>query len=185
LKKSIILADCDDTMFEWINSYIRWMALVKKIPMVAPHMSHTSDMYGFDDIEFVREFNEGFVDEQLPFKDAGEIVKQLYEEGYVFHVITSFGDDPKLKARRADRLRKVFGPAIWEIDVLNYGASKEDALLRYHDTGMLWVEDNVTHYDTGVRLGLNSVLMNNGHNVHDVVEKRVYCWNDLLHREGL
>jgi hypothetical protein len=49
---------------------------------------------------------------------------------------------------------------------LDTGADKDHALLPYRDTGCYWIEDKPINAETGYRLGLRSVVIEHGHNMH-------------------
>jgi hypothetical protein len=95
-------------------------------------------------------------------------VKRLHEEhGYVFHCITSLSKDPNAQKLREMNLNKLFGDtAFEEVICLDTGADKDEALLPYKDTGCYWVEDKIENAETGHNLGLYSILMEHGHNMH-------------------
>jgi len=49
---------------------------------------------------------------------------------------------------------------------LDTGADKHDALSEYQDTECYWIEDKPENADVGHRLGLRSILVEHGHNMH-------------------
>jgi hypothetical protein len=51
-----------------------------------------------------------------------------------------------------------------EITILDTGADKDEALLKYKDTGCWWVEDKPENAEVGVELGLEGILMEHNHN---------------------
>jgi len=64
-------------------------------------------------------------------------------------------------------LRKIFGNAIESVICLDTGADKDEALAPYKDTGMWWIEDKPQNADVGhALLGLKSILIEHGHNMH-------------------
>ena len=63
-------------------------------------------------------------------------------------------------------LRKIFGDAIESVICLDTGADKDTALEPYKDSGMWWIEDKPENADVGQRLGLKSILVEHGHNMH-------------------
>jgi hypothetical protein len=95
-------------------------------------------------------------------------VKRLHEEhGYVFHCITSVSVEPNAVKLREMNLRKLFGKtAFQKIVCLDTGADKDNALFPYRDTGCFWCEDKVENAELGASLGLNSLLMEHGHNMN-------------------
>jgi len=103
-----------------------------------------------------------------PLRDAMYYVKRLHEEhGYVFHCITSLSSDVNAQKLREMNLSKLFGMTAFEhVVCLETGADKDQALEPYRDSGCWWVEDKPENADVGDRMGLRSVLIEHGHNMH-------------------
>ena len=128
--------------------------------------------YGIDSDQgkkLIKMFNEsaaiGFLP---PLRDAMYYVKRLHEEfGYVFHCITSLSTDPSAQKLREMNLAKLFGDTVFEkVICLDTGADKDEALAQYKDTGCWWIEDKYDNALVGHNLGLNSLLVEHGHNMH-------------------
>ena len=74
--------------------------------------------------------------------------------------------------KHACRLRrmnteKLFGETAFEdYTFLDTGEDKDDALDKYRDTGMIWIEDKVENANLGAELGLETLLMEHGHNMN-------------------
>ena len=102
-----------------------------------------------------------------PLRDAMHYVKKLHEEhGYVFHAITSLSTNQHAVRLRTQNLYKLFGETAFEkIVCLDTGADKDEELLQYKDSCCWWIEDKMQNADVGIDLGLNSVLMEHGHNM--------------------
>ena len=110
-------------------------------------------------------------------------VKRLHEEhGYIFHCITSLSLDINAGRLREMNLRKLFGKTAFEqIICLDTGADKHAALSAYQDSGLWWVEDKIENAIVGHDMGLNSVLMEHGHNMtfeHPNIP-RVKNWREI------
>jgi hypothetical protein len=102
-------------------------------------------------------------------RDATYYVKRLYEEhGYQFRVITSLSLDRNAAKLREMNLNKLFGNAIESVICLDTGADKDSALEPYRDSGMWWCEDKPENADVGHEMGLKSLLIEHGHNMHHV-----------------
>jgi hypothetical protein len=116
----------------------------------------------------VKQFNESAAIGFLPaLRDSTYYVKRLHEEhGYQFRVITSLSIDKNAGRLREMNLRKIFGDAIESVICLATGADKDDALAPYRDSGMWWIEDKWENADVGNNLGLKSILVEHGHNMH-------------------
>ena len=171
--QKVILVDCDGVLCNWEYAFAIWME---------EHGFEAVDGGQFEyDIarryniskdqakKLIRMFNEsasiGFLP---PLRDAMYYVKRLHEEhGYVFHCITSLSKDINAQRLREMNLKKLFGESAFErIVCLDTGADKNYALEEYAGSGCWWVEDKPENADIGYDMGLNSVLMEHGHNMH-------------------
>jgi hypothetical protein len=75
--------------------------------------------------------------------------------------------DPSAQKLREMNLKKLFGDTAFEkVICLDTGADKDEALLPYKGTGCWWVEDKYVNAELGHNLGLNSLIMEHGHNMH-------------------
>jgi hypothetical protein len=63
-------------------------------------------------------------------------------------------------------LRKLFGNAIETVICLDTGADKDSALEPYRGSNMWWIEDKPANADVGYVMGLNSILIEHGHNMY-------------------
>jgi hypothetical protein len=120
-------------------------------------------------VKLIKMFNEsaaiGFLP---PLRDAMYYVEKLHKEhGYTFHCITSVSLDPNSIKLREMNIHKLFGETAFpKIICLDTGAPKDAALYQYRDTGCWWIEDKTENAELGASLGLNSLLMEHGHNMH-------------------
>jgi hypothetical protein len=110
-------------------------------------------------------------------------VKRLHEEhGYVFHCITSLSTNINAQRLREMNLSKLFGSTAFErVVCLDTGADKNSALEEYANSGLWWVEDKPENAEVGLDLGLKSVLMEHGHNMHHSNKRIpvVKTWREL------
>ena len=91
----------------------------------------------------------------------------MEEHGYVFHCITSLSTDVNAQRLREMNLRKLFGRTAFEgVTCLATGAAKNSALEPYADSMLWWIEDKPENADLGHNMGLQSMLMEHGHNMH-------------------
>ena len=75
-------------------------------------------------------------------------------------------DENSQELRRMN-LRKLFGTTCFEKFVfLDTGADKDEALEHFKDSGLYWIEDKPSNADCGHKLGLKSILIEHGHNMH-------------------
>jgi FMN phosphatase YigB (HAD superfamily) len=173
MSNKIILTDADGVLLDWEWAFHVWMSergFTYKAG--SKHSYYLHDHY--DELDEhssktqIRIFNESAAIGFLPaLRDATYYVKRLHEEhGYQFRVITSLSLDKNAQKLREMNLRKIFGSAIEEVICLATGADKDEALMPYRDTGMFWIEDKPANADVGDRLGLKSILIEHGHNMH-------------------
>jgi hypothetical protein len=145
------------------------------------------ERYSIDKLQakkLIRMFNEsaaiGFLP---PHRDAMYYVKRLHEEhGYVFHCITSLSTNINAQRLREMNLSKLFGSTAFErVVCLDTGADKNYALEEYANSGLWWVEDKPENAEVGLDLGLKSVLMEHGHNMHHSNKRIpvVKTWREL------
>jgi hypothetical protein len=173
MKESVILVDADGVLLNWEYAFEIWMAQhgFELIPGGGLNYD-MSVRYGISRpqiVKLIKMFNEsasiGFLP---PLRDAMYYVEKLHKEhGYVFHCITSVSIDPNAVKLREMNLRKLFGETVFQkIVCLDTGADKDAALYPYRDTGCWWIEDKIQNAELGASLGLNSLLMEHGHNMH-------------------
>ncbi len=165
----LILTDCDGVLLDWEYAFNVWMN-DRGYELVAPLTYQITNRYRITDSEArdcVKLFNEsaaiGFLP---PLRDAMYYVRKIHEEcGFIFRVITSLSTDAHAGKLRRRNLKKLFGTAIEQVVCLETSAPKGDALEQYRDSGMLWVEDNCRNAEVGAELGLNSIIVEHGHNM--------------------
>jgi len=169
----IILTDADGVLLDWEWAFSVWMqergytlrADNKKSYYLHHHYNELEEK---DSKKVVKTFNESAAIGFLPaLRDSAHYVKRLHEEhGYQFRVITSLSLDKNAQKLREMNMRKLFGNAIESVICLDTGADKDLALAPYKDSGLWWIEDKPANADVGHDLGLNSVLIEHGHNMH-------------------
>ena len=173
MKESVILVDSDGVLLNWEYAFEIWMEQHGFEKIAGGNLDYDiGKRYGISREQckrLIKMFNEsaaiGFLP---PLRDAMYYVEKLHKEhGYVFHCITSVSIDPNAIKLREMNLRKLFGEtAFQKIICLDTGADKDNALFPYRDTGCWWIEDKIQNAELGANLGLNSLLMEHGHNMH-------------------
>ena len=173
MKNRIILTDCDGVLLDWEWAFSVWMQ-ERGYTLTADNKKsyylhhHYNELEEKDAKKVVKTFNESAAVGFLPaLRDATYYVKRLYEEhGYQFRVITSLSLDRNAAKLREMNLNKLFGNAIESVICLDTGADKDTALEFYRDSGMWCIEDKPENADVGHEMGLKSILVEHGHNMH-------------------
>ena len=187
MKNKLILTDADGVLLDWEWAFSVWMRehgyTMKDTAKNSYHLhEHYQELEAKDAKKVVKQFNESAAIGFLPaLRDATYYVKRLHEEhGYVFRVITSLSLDKDAQRLRDMNLRKLFGDAIESVICLATGADKDEALAPYKDSGLYWIEDKPSNADCGHNLGLRSILVEHGHNMHHECEYPVVKnWKEI------
>ena len=67
-----------------------------------------------------------------------------------------------------------------EVVCLGTGADKDEALAKYKDSGLWWVEDKVANAEAGAKAGLKPIVMEHGFNMNDKHDYHVATnWQDI------
>ena len=190
ISNKVILTDCDGVLLDWEYAFTSWMNRHGYVE--SEFHSNEYDIgkrYGLEDIEkskLVRMFNEsaaiGFLP---PLRDAQHYVKLLHERhSYDFLAITSLSLDPYAKELRVRNLNKLFGSAFVDVVCLDTGADKDSILEEYGAVypGAYWIEDKPENALAGHVQGLNTILVEHGHNMHSELNHNFYVaknWQDI------
>lgn len=182
----VILTDCDGVLLNWEYAFTVWMDRHGyEVDPDAANSYDVGDRYGLypgEKKKLVKFFNEssaiGFLP---PLRDAMYYVDLLHRKhGYVFHMITSLSLEPSAQDLRIQNTKKLFGETAFEKFIFcDTGADKDEVLEPYRDSGLLWVEDKIENAELGDRLGLQSVIMEHGHNMHYEDLPRVKGWSEI------
>jgi hypothetical protein len=173
MKNKIILTDADGVLLDWEWAFAVWMEEHGFTKQEGHQFEYDIGIrYGIGHEQgkkLIKMFNEsaaiGFLP---PLRDAMYYVKRLHEEhGYVFHCITSLSTDVNAKKLREMNLKKLFGKTAFDrVICLATGADKNDALEEYANSDLWWIEDKPENADVGHNMGLKSILVEHGHNMH-------------------
>lgn len=168
-----ILTDCDGVLLNWEYAFNIWMENAGYYLIPSNELHYDMGVrYGLTDKKknkLIKQFNEsaaiGFLP---PLRDAIHYVRKLHENhGAIFHVITALSLDRSAQKLREQNLNKLFGEGIFEHFVYtDTGASKAEALGQYAYSGDLWIEDRIDNAELGLKLGLDSILIEHGFNMH-------------------
>jgi FMN phosphatase YigB (HAD superfamily) len=169
MKDKLILTDCDGVLFDWEYAFDQWMKRHGYLKHNAgDYKIHIN--YDLDEKEtkrLIRMFNESaWIRKLPPLRDAIHYVKKLHSEhGYIFHAITSLSNDDYSQHLRTKNLREMFGDSVFEKYIyLDTGADKDEVLKDYEGSGCYWIEDKPENADTGLKFGLDSILISHDHN---------------------
>jgi len=173
MKNKLILTDADGVILDWEWAFAVWMEEHGFTKVQGwEYIYNIGQRYGIDPEQghkLIKIFNESAAIGFLPaLRDSMYYVKRLHEEhGYEFHCITSLSTDRNAGRLREMNLRKLFGKNTFtKIVCLDTGADKDEALEPYRGSGLYWIEDKVENAECGRALGLNSLIMEHGHNMN-------------------
>ncbi len=168
----LILTDVDGVLLNWEYAFNIWMKRHGYTPKEdSGNIYDIGEKYGLTQEkkrELVKFFNEsaaiGFLP---PLRDAIHYVRELHvKHGYVFHVLTALSNDHQAQELRRQNLEKLFGETVFEKFIYcDTGADKDEILEPYLGTNLLWIEDKIENAELGHILGLDSILMEHGHNM--------------------
>jgi hypothetical protein len=185
--EKIILTDADGVLLDWEWAFSVWMrergyTLLDSGKSSYYLHEHYLELDATDAKKVVKQFNESAAIGFLPaLRDSTYYVKRLHEEhGFQFRVITSLSLDKNAGKLREMNLRKIFGDAIESVICLDTGADKDQALEPYRNSNMFWIEDKPSNADVGHAMGLRSILVEHGHNMHHACEYPVVKnWKEI------
>jgi hypothetical protein len=108
-------------------------------------------------------------------------MKRLNEElGYRFVCITSLSTDKNAQKLRRMNLEKYYGDVFDDVVCLETGSDKHAALEPYRGSRLWWIEDKPENADLGYNYGLNSILIEHGHNMkHECPYPIVKNWSEI------
>lgn len=181
----IIAIDCDGVLLNWEQSFDDWMAF-QGFPKHASDHYDVSMNYHMNKGQcevLVKIFNESAWMKFLkPVDGAVENVKKIADLGYKFHVITSQTLDKKANQLREENLKEVFGDVFEQIECLDTGADKDEALSKVPE-GTIWIEDKPANAELGSRFGLVALLLdlphNEVYNEDSTSVQRVKNWTEI------
>lgn len=183
--KKIIL-DCDGVLLDWAYAFDVWMG-----EHGHKRLKNTDQYYGQDlrygismeeSIRYIQDFNESGCVGFIPaYKDSVEYVTKLNKLGYRFEVISCLAQDKYSQKLREKNLRHLFGDVFDFIDCsLSFTGGKYDYLKnKYDGNNYMWIEDSISHADSGQRVGLRSVLMDHSYN-QEWEGERVNNWKEIF-----
>jgi FMN phosphatase YigB (HAD superfamily) len=188
MKDRIILTDCDGVLLDWEWAFGVWMT--ERGYVQRPNAKDYYQIHEqFDNLswpeakKFTKLFNEsaaiGFLP---PLRDSVYWVRRLNEElGYRFVCITSLSTDVNAQKLRRMNLEKYYGQVFDDIVCLPTGGDKHEALKPHLGSRLWWIEDKPENADLGYEYGLNSILLEHGHNMnHACPYPIVKNWSEIF-----
>ena len=196
--RKTILTDADGVLLDWEWAFTIWMEQHGHEKVKGyQFMYDIGERYGItkdQSRKLVKLFNEsasiGFLP---PLRDAMYYVKRLHEEhGYDFICVTSLSKNKDACELRKMNLRKLFGKSAFKgFKFLDTGADKDDALAKWKDSGLWWLEDKPENCEAGLKAGLNPILVEHGHNMGNKNSEITVCknwkeiYNTILERDNV
>ena len=191
MKNKYILTDIDGVVLDWEEGFNVWMEFNGHKPVEGYRLQYGVDeRFGITKEvgnQLVRQFNAsaavGFLP---PLRDAQYFIKKLHEQHkYKFIAVTSLSLDPYAQKLRKRNLAKLFGDNAFEdVICLDTGADKDEILIELSDKyqGCYWIEDKPENALAGHAQGLNTILVEHGHNMHSELNHNFYVaknWQDI------
>lgn len=169
MKNKIILTDADGVLVNWLAGFHDWAQHTKKWTLIPGTESefYIENRYNevTDGMAAVEEFNASSHLRHLEaWPGAVRNVKKLVDDGYRFHVITAISKDLVVKDTRCQNLVELFGDVFYAITCVGAFESKTQQLEEYADSECWWLEDMPKHAQEGHKLGLRSILLEDGLN---------------------
>ena len=196
--RKTILTDADGVLLDWEWAFTIWMEQHGHTKVDGyQFMYDIGERYGItkdQSRKMVKLFNEsasiGFLP---PLRDAMYYVKRLHEEhGYDFICVTSLSRNKDACELRKMNLRKLFGKSAFTgFKFLDTGADKDDALDKWKDSGLWWLEDKPENCVAGINAGLRPILIEHGHNMGNknpditVCKNWKHIYNTILERDAV
>lgn len=180
----LILTDCDGVLLDWAVTFREWVAK-HGYKEIRTDVYSLTQRYGIDKQTsnmLTKQFNESAPIRYLePLRDSLYYVDRIYRElGYKLGVITSLSTDPWAVRAREDNLRDLFGDAIDFVQCLDTGADKDEALKKYQESGLYWVEDKIKNAQVGNEMGLRSIIFDHDYNKGNFLGiRRVANWKEI------
>jgi len=180
-----IIVDCDGVLLDWAYAFDVWMGEhgYERVENTSSYYSQAL-RFGITDQEAylqIKRFNESGCVGFIPaFRDSVEYVTKLNKLGWKFEVISCLDRDKYAQKLRRNNLIHLFGEVFDFIDcALDFTIGKEQYLLdRYKDKKYYWIEDSVSHAESGLRVGLNSIVMDHPYN-KEWTGLRVKNWKEI------
>ena len=180
-----IIVDCDGVLLDWCYAFDVWMSEqgYNKLPN---RQSSYDQSYRYripkeQANRQIRNFNESGCVGFIPaYKDSVEYVNKLYDIGWRFEVVSCLDRDKYAQGLREKNLLHLFGSVFDFIDCsLDYTYGKYDYLFqRYNGKNHYWIEDSISHANSGKEIGLRSVIMDHEYN-KEWQGLRVKNWKDV------
>lgn len=163
-RDKLILIDADGVLLDWFYNFTRFMR-DRGHEVIDEESYDIAEKFGIsskDAANYIEHHNDSAAIGYLPPQpNAIKYMRKLHEEeGYVFHCITSLGDDYYAGLARKSNLENLFGKTTFEqVECLGHGVCKTTALKKYEGSNCFWIEDYFYNALKGKRLGLDSIMI--------------------------
>ncbi len=188
MNDKIILTDIDGVCLDWEGGFSTWFESKGHTVQITDHKLtyNLAERYGITFPELmvhVNEFNESDgIGKLSPHRDAVEYIAKISDEGYRFIAITSMSKVASACKLRTQHLKDVFGDVFDKYIFLDTGAGKTEVLAQYKDSGYFWIEDKIENAKAGLEVGLTSIIMEHGFNMHSTIAPRIKNWQHFYEK---
>lgn len=187
MKDKVIIIDSDGVLLDWSWGFTTWAFNTHpKLQRLYPSEYKVNAQYNITKEygkRLTKEFNSssdiGFLH---PLRDSVKYINKLADDGYRFHVLSSFSLSPTAHKLRIQNLQRLFGDVFDEYTFLNTGEDKDEALaelaIKYNNENLYWIEDKAANADAGELVGFDPILIAHDSNV-DYKGKRFFYFKEV------
>ena len=185
-----VLLDCDGVILDYDYAFLSNFSGEKNLDntKMANNFQELLKMDEQTILKMVTDFNESEHFEKIPaIKGARRYIRLLHNQGYNIHVITSCGNSSKNIEKRIKNLHTQIGDVFDNIICLPLHADKTETLRKWYGSKHIFVDDNPKHLQSGVDLGLFSVLFRslfNNHINYGLIAENWWYLNNIINSIG-
>ena len=181
-----IIVDADDTILAYTDSLLSYANVEHPKNAVYTDICDfltKEHNYTFEEVQdLIVDFNNSVSFRNIePFKGSEKVIRKLSDDGVKMHVVTSCGDNGRIKTNRYHNLREVFGDVFDKIHILPLMSRKINTLLSYVNEDVVFIEDTLAHYNDAHLLGIDSYIIKGAMNslAHNEKIQTFDHWEDF------